>query len=70
MIDKTKYKNIKNRINLKYPSIPSYMAPVPNSDDLPIPNPPEHSSYQEERKRTSDPNDSFSDKILKGTTSS
>jgi hypothetical protein len=59
MID-IKYKNIKNRRNLKYSCVPSSMAPVPHSDDLPIPNPPEHSSYEEERARTSDPNESFS----------
>jgi hypothetical protein len=46
MIDITKYKNIKNRRNLKYPSIPSSMAPLPHSDDLPIPNPPEDTSYE------------------------
>jgi hypothetical protein len=66
MIDITKYKNIKNSRNLKYPSIPSSMAPIPHSDDVPIPNPPEHPSYEEERDRTSDPNESLYD----GTTSS
>jgi hypothetical protein len=37
------------------------MAPVPHSDDLLIPNAPEPSSYEEERERTSDPNESFPD---------
>jgi hypothetical protein len=64
MIVITKYKNIKNRRNLKYPSTPSSMAPVPHSDDLPIPNSPEHSSYEEERDRTSDPNESLSDEEI------
>jgi hypothetical protein len=56
-----KYNNIKNRRNLKYPSIPSYIAPVPHSDDLLIPYTLEPSSYEEERERTSDCNQSFSD---------
>jgi hypothetical protein len=56
-----KYKSIKNRRNLKYPSLPSSMAPVPHSDDLPISNPPKHSSYEEERDRTSDPTENLSD---------
>jgi hypothetical protein len=41
MIAITKYKNIKNRRNYKYSSMPSSMAPVPHSDDVPIPIPPE-----------------------------
>jgi len=61
MIDIRNYKNIKNRRNLKYPSIPSSFAPVPHSDDLPIPYALEPSSYEEERGRTRDPNESFSD---------
>jgi hypothetical protein len=60
MID-IKYKNIKNRRNLKYPSIPSSIAPVPHIDDLPIPYALEPSSYEEERERTIDPNESLSD---------
>jgi hypothetical protein len=61
MIYTTKYKNIKNRRNLKYPSIPSSISPVSHSDDQAIPSPPEQPSYEEERKRTNDPNESFSD---------
>jgi len=60
MID-IKYKNIKNRSKLKYPSLPSSIAPVPYSDDLPIPCALEPSSYEEERERTSDTNEGFSD---------
>jgi hypothetical protein len=58
MIDIKKYKN---RRHLKYPSLPLYISPVPHSDNLSLPSPPEESSYEEERKRTSDPNESFSD---------
>ena len=58
MIDIKKYKD---RRHLKYPSLPVYISPVPHSDNLSLPSPPEESSYEEERKRTSDPNESFSD---------
>ena len=45
----------KYRIFIISPSI----ATFPHSDDLWIPSPPEHSSYEEERGRTSDPSESF-----------
>ena len=61
MIDIRKYKNIKNRRKLKYPSIPSSIASVLRSDDLPIPYALEPSSYEEEREGTSNANVSFSD---------
>lgn len=61
MIDLRKYNNIKNRRNLKYLSIPSSIAPVPHSDDLPIPCLLEHSSYEKERERRGDPSENFSD---------
>jgi hypothetical protein len=66
MIGITKYKNIKKRRNLKYPSIPSSISPVPHSDDRPIPSLPEQSSHEEERQQKSDPNESFSDDTEKG----
>jgi hypothetical protein len=58
MID-MKYKNIKNRRNVEYSIISPSIATFPHSDDLWIPDPPEHSSYEEERGRTSDPNENF-----------
>jgi hypothetical protein len=61
MIGITKYTDIKNTKNLKYPSIPSSISPVPHSYDLPIPSLPEQSSYEEGRQRTRDPNESFPD---------
>jgi hypothetical protein len=61
MIDITKYKNIKNKRNLKYPSIPASISPLPRSDDKSTPSPPEQSSYKEERERTCDPNESIFD---------
>jgi hypothetical protein len=60
----TKYKNIKNRRNLKYPSVSSSISPVPHSDDLPIPSLPEQSSYEEDSKKVILKKD-FSMKILK-----
>ena len=37
MVDITHYKSIKNRKSIKYPSIPSSIAPVPHDNDMPIP---------------------------------
>lgn len=61
VIDLRQYNNIKNRRNLKYPSIPSSIAAVLHSDDVPIPCLLEHSSYEKEREKTGDPDESFSD---------
>ena len=40
MINIAKYRKVKGRRTLTYPSIPSFIAPVPHSETLPVPNPP------------------------------
>lgn len=40
MIDISSYKTGKDRRNVVYPNIPSSIAPVPHTEDLPIPRPP------------------------------
>lgn len=40
MTDLSAFKKTKNRANIIYPNIPSSLAPVCHSDDLPIPMPP------------------------------
>ncbi|KAJ4432901.1 hypothetical protein ANN_15157, partial [Periplaneta americana] len=50
IVDISKYKSVKNRRNLDYPSIPSSIAPVPHSNDLPVPKPPDQYSIDEEKK--------------------
>ena len=44
MIDISKYRKVKGRKSLPYPSLPSSIAPVPHYDTLPIPRPPENVS--------------------------
>lgn len=39
-VDITKYRKAKGRLALNYPSMPSSIAPVPHSHDLPVPLPP------------------------------
>jgi hypothetical protein len=40
MVDISKYKKPADRSKLVYPDIPSSIAPVPHSDQLPVPTPP------------------------------
>ena len=40
MVDISKYRKTSDKKSVVYPSIPSSIAPVPHSDDLPIPFPP------------------------------
>lgn len=48
MIDISKYRKVKGRKSLSYPSLPSSIAPVPHDDTLLVPRPPENvsRSYQ------------------------
>ena len=39
MINILKYCKVRERRAMAYPSIPSFIAPVPQSDTLPVPNP-------------------------------
>ena len=36
MVDITHYKSTKNKKSIKYPSIPSFIAPVPHDNVMPI----------------------------------
>ena len=44
MINISKYRKVKGRKAMMYPSIPSSIAPVPHSDALPVSNPPSNVS--------------------------
>lgn len=59
IVDISKYKSVKNRRNLDYPSIPSSIAPVPHSNDLPVPKPPDQYSTDEESAIKSDSDETF-----------
>jgi hypothetical protein len=41
MVDISKYKKPKDRLTLVYPNVPSSLAPVPHSEELPVPTPPQ-----------------------------
>ena len=41
IVDISKYKKPKDRLTLVYPSTPSSIGPVPHSDELPVPTPPQ-----------------------------
>ena len=43
-IDVSKYRKVKGRQGLEYPDLPSSMRPVPHSENIPIPKPPQHVS--------------------------
>lgn len=64
MVDITHYKSTKNRKNIPYPSIPSSIAPVPHSEELPIPSPPKQSSEEEVKTSSEDSENSFSHESL------
>ena len=60
MVDISKYKKPKDRLTLVHPRIPSSIEPVPHSDELPVPSPPqfeEAAAYHSEE----DTPDEFSD---------
>ena len=40
MVDISRFRKTKNRHDIAYPSIPSSIAPVPHSSELPLPKPP------------------------------
>ena len=44
MINISKYRKVRGRRAMTYPSTPSAIAPVPHSDALPVPNPPSNLS--------------------------
>ena len=61
MIDLTHFKRGKNRRQLQYPDIPSSRAPVPHSEDLPIPSPPIQTTLGEEANDSESSGDPFTD---------
>lgn len=53
MVDISAYKKTTDRAKLTYPNIPSSIAPVPHSDELPVPIPPRSSALPAEDKHSS-----------------
>ena len=47
MVDISRFKKTKNRRDIVYPSIPSSIASVPHSSELPIPKPPANTSQED-----------------------
>ena len=41
MVDISKFKKLKDRLVLVYPSVPSSVGPVSHNDELPFPTPPQ-----------------------------
>lgn len=64
MVDITHYKSTKNRKHVQYPSIPSSIAPVPHSEELPIPLPPVNSSTEDEVQDDYDDGDFSNDESI------
>ncbi len=54
MVDPSKRRSGKNAPAVFYPDIPSSIAPVPHSADLPVPAPPERSQLSEENSKSED----------------
>ncbi len=54
MVDPSKRRSGKNAPAVFYPDIPSSIAPVPHSADLPVPAPPERSQLSEESSKSKD----------------
>jgi hypothetical protein len=57
MVDIAKYKKPADRSKLVYPDIPSSIAPVPHSDQLPVPTPPAKSLADDTGSSASDSED-------------
>ena len=57
MVDITTYKKPADRSKLVYPDIPSSIAPVPHSDQLPVPTPPATLLTDHTGSSASDPDD-------------
>ena len=62
MVDISKYKKPKDRLTLVYPRLPSSIGPVPHSNELPVPIPPqseEAAAYHSEEDTPNELSDDF-----------